>query len=104
MVQARARVMDTGLFEPVAAALGALVTTGSGLIVDSGCGDGWFTQGLVSTAADRPVLALDVSKDAIRATARRQTNAVLPRVAKPTRPLVGAARGDLSGRATASSP
>jgi 23S rRNA (guanine745-N1)-methyltransferase len=76
MVQARARVMDSGLFEPVAAALGALVTTGSGLIVDSGCGDGWFTQGLVSTAADRPVLALDVSKDAIRATARRQTNAV----------------------------
>lgn len=78
MVQARQRIMESGLFEPVAAALCKVVTNGPqqglGLIVDSGCGDGWFTQKIAHAADGAPMLALDVSKDAIRAAARRRAN------------------------------
>ncbi len=77
MVQARARIMGSGLFDPVATALAEVVASrcGPGLIVDAGCGDGWFTQRVLQLAQGPRLLALDVSKDAIRAAARRSASA-----------------------------
>ncbi len=72
MVQARRRVMDSGLFRPVADAVVKSISSGASLIVDCGCGDGGFTQQVAEAVPAAKVLALDVSKDAVRAAAKRR--------------------------------
>lgn len=75
MVLARSRVMGSGLFQPLADALIKILAEvpalSVGCVVDSGCGEGWFTEQIQRRASFDRVLGLDVSKDAIRAAARR---------------------------------
>lgn len=73
MVQARARVLNTGLFAPVALALERLVAEAPGsLVADSGCGDGWFSSRVANAEPQRRLLAFDVSKHAVKAAAQRR--------------------------------
>lgn len=73
MVQARARVMDTGLFAVVGEAVcSEVLASPGGRLLDVGCGDGWFTAQVAAGAPEVKVLALDISKQAVLAAARRR--------------------------------
>lgn len=88
MVQSRRRVMSTGLFQPVAEAVGKIVRTQldgisnvqQPLIVDVGCGEGYFTAhfseylNATESGANPIVFGLDVSKWAVSAAAARYKN------------------------------
>jgi 23S rRNA (guanine745-N1)-methyltransferase len=75
MVAARQRVMESGLFEPVAEALtrqlaDASVSPVPGGIVDLGSGPGYYLAMALEALPDRPGLAIDNSKYAARRAAR----------------------------------
>lgn len=84
MVAARRRVMDAGVFEPVADAVAesvlvcaATVVDSAPLLVDAGCGEGYYTHRFeqelerVQGAERFGVIGTDISKPAIVAAARR---------------------------------
>jgi 23S rRNA (guanine745-N1)-methyltransferase len=88
MVEARRAVLDNGMFEPLAHALADVVCSQAQsieshrpLLVDAGCGEGYYTDALQtalgehSDVADFTVLGVDISKWAITAAARRYANA-----------------------------
>lgn len=84
MVVARRRVLDDGLFLPVADAVAtclyqeAAATAGSLRVVDAGCGEGYYLAHLLAAAEQWPlsttleVAGYDISKWAVRAAARRR--------------------------------
>lgn len=88
MVGARVRVLERGVFAPVAEHLGrraadlAAEKGGALAVLDVGCGVGYHlgevARALASAAPDAPhtLLGLDVSKDAVRAAARRVRDAL----------------------------
>ena len=85
MIAARRQVLDSGLFEPVATALAREVTeriatehaAAGRVVLDAGCGDGYYTDTLRSTLIRATpmqqsiVIGTDISKWAIVAAARR---------------------------------
>lgn len=79
MVDARRRVLDAGLFDPLANAVAKVVgnhMTGGGpeaLLVDAGCGEGFYTARLASALprSSPAVLGIDISKWAVTAAAKR---------------------------------
>jgi len=86
MVAARSAVLETGLFEPLAAELVNVCRESSllahpqaepALIIDAGCGDGYYSHYLLSRlaedGAETPVLFLgaDISRPAILAASKR---------------------------------
>lgn len=76
MVAARTAFLDGGWYEPLRAELCALVD-GLGLpapvLLDAGCGEGYYTAALVKTVAARGgcVVGVDLSKAAVRRAAKR---------------------------------
>lgn len=88
MVEARRAVLDNGVFKPLAHALADVVCSQarsiestSPLLVDAGCGEGYYTDALQTALsqhldlAEFAVLGVDISKWAITAAARRYTGA-----------------------------
>ena len=80
MVAARSAFLDKGYYLPLRSALeeqALELTAGlpAPVVVDSGCGEGWYTAGIFRALAEagrRPVLAgVDISKFALRRAARR---------------------------------
>lgn len=84
MVAARRRVLDAGLFDPLADAVsdivgGAMKTGGEQepLLVDAGCGEGFYTARLAAHLRDGlqdhapKILGVDISKWAVMAAAKR---------------------------------
>ena len=80
MVAARSAFLDRGYYAPLREALCALalrdtVDLSAPALLDSGCGEGYYTQGLfqaLSRAGRTPELAgVDISKFALRRAARR---------------------------------
>jgi 23S rRNA (guanine745-N1)-methyltransferase len=70
-VAARRRVHDRGLMAPLLAAIEALLSPSSyDLIVDAGCGDGWFL-GELQRAHGFTACGIDISTAAIDLAARR---------------------------------
>ena len=70
MVAARTEFLEAGYYEPLRAALvDTLAPLRAAELLDSGCGDGWYTTALSATAA--ATAALDISKDAIKRAAKR---------------------------------
>jgi 23S rRNA (guanine745-N1)-methyltransferase len=84
MVEARRRVLDTGIYAPIADAVfahvSALATTPDAplRVVDAGCGEGYYLARIAELAAefDKPsaleLAGTDVSKWAVRAAAKRR--------------------------------
>ncbi|MCB4207519.1 methyltransferase domain-containing protein [Arthrobacter sp. UM1] len=64
MIAARERVQSSGLYAPLKTALHELLPHGP--LLDAGCGTGYYAHGLDSES----VLALDLSKHAVRRAAR----------------------------------
>jgi 23S rRNA (guanine745-N1)-methyltransferase len=79
MVDARRRVLDAGLFDPLADAVAEVVgehMAGGGrdaLLVDAGCGEGFYTARLARAlpGPSPTVLGIDISKWAVTAAAKR---------------------------------
>ena len=97
MVSARRRVLDEGLFEPLADAVAKVVVdhvarAGSeALLVDAGCGEGFYTARLARALpwASPAVLGIDISKWAVAAAAKRHRHvawAVASNKRVPVRP------------------
>ena len=86
MVLARTRVLDSGVYAPIADAVREALKGAGGLIVDAGCGEGYYTTQVAEDADDRRCIGVDISKDAITAASKRSgpvtwcvgTNARLP--------------------------
>ena len=78
MVEARRRFLSTGAYEPLRDAVAELVCrylpTG-GTILDAGCGEGYYTEGVAEKCAacgkEPSLFAFDISRDAARRTAKR---------------------------------
>ena len=85
MVAARRRILDAGLYAPIAARtceiamqiVGRLDRDGGCCVVDAGCGEGYYLDVLAKTAGTTPgafhFAGIDISKWAIRAAAKRNT-------------------------------
>lgn len=78
MVRARNRFLSLGYYEPLLTALKALAAAlpeEKPVLLDSGCGEGWYTQGLYTAlrkAGKQPLAAgIDISKQAVRLAAKR---------------------------------
>lgn len=81
MVDARQRVLDSQLYQPISDLLNqwvsdiALSKGGPLQIADIGCGEGYYTQRLQQILADHQVphqiYGVDISKDALRRAAKR---------------------------------
>jgi 23S rRNA (guanine745-N1)-methyltransferase len=70
MVAARRAFLDAGFYAPLRdTLLGLLTPLRPAHLVDSGCGEGWYSVAMSTTA--RQVTAFDISKNAIRRAARR---------------------------------
>lgn len=76
MVQARNRFLDSGCYTPVANALVNATETAcndvdSAVILDAGCGEGYYTALLQKALPNASVCGFDISRPAIQACCRR---------------------------------
>jgi 23S rRNA (guanine745-N1)-methyltransferase len=76
MVQARSRFLTDGFYAPLAEALASMVLADPvGALLDAGCGEGYYLRHVLDTAvsdgADVKAVALDISKWAVQAAAKR---------------------------------
>ncbi|MEO6827295.1 MAG: methyltransferase domain-containing protein [Microbacteriaceae bacterium] len=87
MLDARARVLDSGVFKPIADAVAELAPyRSSGQLVDFGCGTGYYLSALLRPRPRWGALAVDLSPYAV-AMARSCAPAVVGLVADLWRPL-----------------
>ena len=75
MVRARRAFLSKGYYQPVLDGVLDLLRsrlTPGGLIVDAGCGEGWYTRGAADLAAelDCRVCGVDISRDAVAMAAK----------------------------------
>jgi 23S rRNA (guanine745-N1)-methyltransferase len=76
MVEARARFLAGGHFEPLARALASAATeAGPGLVVDVGAGTAWYLARVLDALPERAGLAIDISRFAARRAARAHPRA-----------------------------
>ena len=78
MVEARRAFLSRGYYEPLADKLSSLVTDltpSCGVVLDAGCGEGYYTDKVESSLFERDsasnVLAFDISRDAVKYAAKR---------------------------------
>lgn len=88
MVHARTAFLDTGIYAPISDALNSMVTS-NGVILDIGCGEGYYTQRLKAHLPDADVIGLDISREAVKGACRRSKD-ITWLVASGARPPVSA--------------
>lgn len=72
MVAARRAFLEAGHYGPFRdTLLGLLAPLTPGVLIDSGCGEGWYTTALARTA--QATVAFDISKSAMKRAARRDS-------------------------------
>lgn len=76
MVAARRRFLDTGAYAPIAEAVCGLIKTDwdGGLLLDAGCGEGYYTAKAAESLTSGEFHGIDVSKDAVRYASARYKN------------------------------
>ena len=75
MVTARREFLERGYYEPLRRLLVEKVyfyTDKNGVIVDAGCGEGWYTEGVAARLPQATVVGFDISKEALKWAAKRQ--------------------------------
>ena len=75
LFESRRIVFESGFYTPVMEAIAGFLPEGPALIADIGCGEGWYARTLAQAFADKQLLGLDISRDAITAAARAQSRA-----------------------------
>ena len=84
MVEARHAFLSSGSYAPLGERVAALVlahTASGGVLLDAGCGEGYYTDLCERALAERDgqsrVLAFDISRDAVKYAARRNKAVML---------------------------
>ena len=84
MVEARREFLSRGFYEPLAVRLASVVkahTPAGVCVIDSGCGEGYYTDMVERALYERDsrsnLLAFDISRDAVKLAARRNRNVSL---------------------------
>ncbi|MDE6539795.1 MAG: methyltransferase domain-containing protein [Ruminococcus sp.] len=72
MVQARRDFLDKGFYAPLRDALCEKISTG--VILDAGCGEGYYTCGIKNKLPDAEIYGIDISKTAIDFAVKRNKN------------------------------
>lgn len=75
MIKARHNFLEKGYYKPLRDKLCEVIgkyTSVAPLIVDAGCGEGWYTKGIFDYLSDAEILAVDISKDAMKIAAKRE--------------------------------
>jgi 23S rRNA (guanine745-N1)-methyltransferase len=96
MVEARSAFLDQGYYRPildgVLRASEPFLRPGAD-VLDAGCGEGWYTRGLLDLLAERGIPAsvcgVDISRDAVKAAARRLPGTALAVASVSRLPLAG---------------
>ena len=78
MVEARTRFLEQGFYEPLRSCLAELAVEYAPspcAVLDAGCGEGYYTQGIAQALAEAGkaphIAAIDISRDSAKAVARR---------------------------------
>ncbi len=74
MLLARRAFLDRGFYEPLQRALCETIashTPENGVLLDAGCGEGYYTAAVAQTNPTLTVCGIDISKDALRMAASR---------------------------------
>lgn len=73
MVQARRDFLNKGFYAPLKDALCDAVSRyfSGGVILDAGCGEGYYTSAIAETAPDADIYGIDISKTAAEYAAKR---------------------------------
>lgn len=73
MVEARRDFLDTGAYFPLASAIAQLVReyAGGTRVLDVGCGEGYYTDVILSETPGLSISAFDISRDAVKHAAKR---------------------------------
>lgn len=75
MIIARETLLNSGLYQPISDKLNELVAEHTvTIILDAGCGEGYYTQRLSTHLPHAAIAGLDISKDAIQSAAKRSRN------------------------------
>lgn len=69
-LQARRQFMQAGFFQPLREQLQSLIPPTAQQLVDIGCGEGYFTQGLAEAAPQAQVYGIDIAKAGVRLAAK----------------------------------
>lgn len=72
MVQARRDFLDKGFYAPLRDALCEKISTG--IILDAGCGEGYYTSGIKNKLPDAEIYGIDISKTAVEMASKRYKN------------------------------
>lgn len=75
MIRARHDFLEKGYYMPLRDKLCEAVekyTASSPVIIDAGCGEGWYTKGIYDYLTDADIMAVDISKDAMKIAAKRE--------------------------------
>lgn len=79
MVLARKSFLDKGFYQPIQESVTALVKKhcqNAGVIVDAGCGEGYYTKAVADCTNALEIYGIDVSKEALRFFKKRVNNAL----------------------------
>ena len=74
MIKARHDFLEKGYYLPLRNSLCEVIkkyTEENPVIIDAGCGEGWYTKGIFDSLENAQMLAVDISKDAMKITAKR---------------------------------
>ena len=74
MVRARRDFLDKGFYAPLQQKIAALVQKyllPGGVLLDSGCGEGYYTAAAAKAAPQATILGIDISKEAAKLAAKR---------------------------------
>ncbi|MCM1507590.1 MAG: methyltransferase domain-containing protein [Ruminococcus flavefaciens] len=72
MVQARRDFLEKGFYSPLREALCEKIR--SGVILDAGCGEGYYTSGISEKFPDSEIYGIDISKTAVEMASKRHKN------------------------------
>lgn len=73
MIAARTRFLDGGYYAPLRKALCQIAERKGGVLVDAGCGEGYYTEALCQSFTH--TVGFDLSKDALKRAAKRVKDA-----------------------------
>lgn len=74
MIKARHDFLEKGYYLPLRDKLCEVlkeIKKDNSVLIDLGCGEGWYTQGFAESLSDDEILAVDISKDALKYAGKR---------------------------------
>ncbi len=90
MIDARRRFLDLGYYgflKDAVSETAAARLPKAGVLLDAGCGEGYYTEAVAARRPDLHILMIDISKYALRAAARRMKGAELAAASLYSLPL-----------------